>query len=342
MFLNTDYIDPAELTGYARAALADIDQNQFTLSRWLPNQLVDDLEYRFTRGGAEGLLEAATFRAYDTEARMARRPGISRVTGELPPISRKIRLGEYDRLRQRKLEAKVGDQIFSDAERVVRAIAARLELARGQALVTGAVTLNEDGVVASVDFGRNAGHTVTLAGGDLWSATATATPIEDLLGWVETYKANNFGVAPGAILISTQVLSLLVRNAEVRAFITNGQPGPAIVTRDALQAVLTAHGLPTIYTYDAQLKPDNGVATRVIAADKVLLLPAPGDSSAGATLYGTPAESFEPDFGLAGEEAGIVSGVYKSVDPVALWTLASAIALPILGQPDLTFVADVL
>ena len=343
MFLNTDYIEPAELTGFARAALADLDENQFTLSRWLPNTLVDDLEYRFTRGGAEGLMRAATFRAYDTEARMTKRPGVSRVSGELPPISRKIRLGEYDRLRQRKLEAKIGDQIFGDAERVVREIAARLEIARGQALVTGTVSINEDGVVASVDFGRNAAHTVTLSGTDLWSDLDDSDPVEDLLTWSETYSNNNQGREPGAIVTSKQVVSLLIRNEKVRNYIFNGQPGgPAIVTRDALQAVLTAHGLPQIYTYEAQVIPDGGSATRVIAADKVLLLPAPGDDSAGRTLYGTPAESFEPDYGLAGEEAGIVSGVYRSVDPVALWTHASAIALPILGDPDLTFVADVL
>lgn len=339
MFLNTDYIDPAELTGFARAALADLDENQFTLSQWLPNELVDDLEYRFTRGGAEGLLEAATFRGYDVESRFARRPGVSRVSGELPPISRKILLGEYDRLRQRKLEAKIGDTIYSDAERVVRSIAARLELARGQALVTGAVTLDEDGVVASVDFGRTAGHTTAPA--TSW-ANPAAPIVSDLLTWKETYENNNNGVSPGAILTSNTVVSWMVRNTEVRAFATNTAAGPAIVTRDTLQAVLAAHGLPQIYTYNAQLKPDNAAAVRVIAADKVLLLPAPGDNSAGRTLYGTPAEAFEPDYGLAGEEAGIVAGVYKRNDPVGIFTHASAIALPILGQPDLTFVADVI
>ena len=53
-----DQIDPAQLTGYAREALADREQNAFTLSRWLPSRQVDDLLYRFTRGGT-GLVEAA-------------------------------------------------------------------------------------------------------------------------------------------------------------------------------------------------------------------------------------------------------------------------------------------
>src|SRR5688500_3455085 len=106
MLLSNEYIDPAELTGYVRAALADLEQNRFTLSRHLPTVAVDDLEYRFTRGG-QGLTEAATIRAYDAESPIGARPGTSRVSGELPPISRKIRLGEYDRLRSRKLNDQI-------------------------------------------------------------------------------------------------------------------------------------------------------------------------------------------------------------------------------------------
>lgn len=58
MLINTDYITPVELTGYVRAAFADLQVNQFTLSQYLPNQLVDDLDFRLSRGGA-GLVEAA-------------------------------------------------------------------------------------------------------------------------------------------------------------------------------------------------------------------------------------------------------------------------------------------
>ena len=57
-------------------------------------------EYRFNRGSLADV-NAATFRAWDTEAPVADRQGFARVTGELPPISRKVSLGEEDRLRLR-------------------------------------------------------------------------------------------------------------------------------------------------------------------------------------------------------------------------------------------------
>ena len=62
----------------------------------------------------------------------------------------------------------------------------------------------------------------------------------------------------------------------------------------------------------------------------------------GATLYGTTAESMEPGYNLAGDEPGVVAGAYKSADPVAVWTKAAAIGLPVLANPDLTFGVKVL
>jgi hypothetical protein len=340
MLLNTEYITPVELTGYARAALGDLTINQFTLSTWLPNRQIDDLMYRFTRGG-EGLTEAATFRSYDTESPIGARPGISRVTGELPPISRKIRLGEYDRLRQRRADNAIRDAILDDATRMVRAVAARLEMARGEALYTGKITLNENGVIATVDFGRKAGHTVTAS--PLWSDLTGSHPITDLMSWRDTYVASN-GSEPGAILTSRKVVALLLQNAQIKNLAYPSGTQAALVTQSAVNNVMEAFGLPPIAVYDAQVKV-NGSAARVIPDNRVLYLPAAGPSTdLGATLLGTTAESLEPDFGLDNEmdQPGIVAGAYSTKDPVAVWTKAAAIGLPVLANPDLTFSATVL
>lgn len=338
--LNWDYIDPVELTGYGRAALADQEVNSFGLSAWLPSRVVDDLDYRFTRG-AEGLIDAAVFRAFDAESPIGKRPGFTRVSGELPPLSKKMLLGEYDRLKLRQAGGTViVDQIQSDAERCVRSIAARLELARGDALVNGSVTISENGVVASVSFGRAGGHSVSA--GTAWSTVATATPLADLLTWKATYRTTN-GVDPGALLLSDTAFGYLLRNAEIRSLAASVSGAPAIVSNETLGAVFSAYGLPPIIRYDVQVNVA-GSATRVIAADKALYLPAPGggpDNALGATFWGTTAESLEPEYGLSGDEAGIVVGNYKDNDPVAYWTKAAAIALPVVPNPNLTMLMDV-
>lgn len=339
--LNDEYIAPAELTGYARAALADQPINRFRLRSWLPDVNISDLDYRFTSGG-QGLTEAATFRTYDTPSPFGARQGAQQVTGQLPPISRQIRLGEYERLRMRQAaNDAVVEAIYNDAENMVRAVAARMELARGQALVTGTVVINENGVQATADFGRDSGNTVTAA--TLWSTVATATVLSDLITWSDAYLTLN-GVRPAAILTSTAVARLMQRNAEVIDAIAGNQTGRTRVTAAELNDLLQSEGLPAVETYDAQVTVA-GTTTRIVGANQLLLLPSPGspdDSDLGATLWGTTAESMEPGYAMeAGEEPGIVAGVYKSDNPVALYTNAAGIGLPVLANPNLSFAATV-
>ena len=337
MYLYTDYGDPAELTGYAREALYALERNQFQLSRFLPSQTINDLDYRFTQGG-EGLIEAATYRSYDAEAPLAARPGITRTQGQLPPMSRKIRLGEYDRLKSRNLDQDIRDAILGDVERLTRAISARMELARGDALVNAKVTIAENGVAASVDFGRNPGNNVVTA--RLWTDTAAATPVTDLLGWSEAYNQVN-GTDPGLILTAKKNMALLMRNAEVRNLIYPAGSGATLVRDTDVRTILTSFGLPNIEFYDAQVRVA-GVATRVIPDNVIIFLPGGNDADQlGRVLWGTTAEAAEPSYGLAGNEAGIVAGTMTTWDPVALWSKAAAIGMPVLVNPNLTFVAKI-
>lgn len=340
--LDTEFIEPTQLTGLIREALADLQVNRFTLSRWLPNVEIDDITFEFTTGGG-GLAEASVYRSWDVESKIGRREGIGKVMGELPPISEKIPLNEYDRLRLRKLtRTDVLPFIARDAERIARNIAARFELARGQALVNAQVPITE--LQQTVSFGRNAAHSVTA--GVLWSDHTNATPIDDLESWVQTYVDTN-GVMPGVILMPRVVLQNLRQCDQVmRQVFPLAPAGTApMVNAEQVSTVLESMGLPPIEIYDAQVKVD-GTSTRVTPANSIALLPTPaggGMTDLGATLMGTTAEALEPEYGLVGgQQAGIVAATWKTKDPVRLWTHAAAVGMPILREPDLTFKAQVL
>ena len=340
--LDTEFIEPTQLTGVIREALADLQVNRFTLSRWLPNVEIDDINFEFVTGGG-GLAEASVYRSWDVESKIGRREGIGKVMGELPPISEKIPLNEYDRLRLRKLTRNdVLPFIARDAERLARNIAARFELARGQALVNAQVPITE--LQQTVSFGRDASHSVTAA--VLWSVHDTAVPIDDLESWVQTYIDTN-GVAPGVILMPRQVLLNMRQCEQVQRQVFPLAPDGSMpmVNADQVSTVLGAMGLPPIEIYDAQVKVD-GTNTRVTPANSIVLLPPPsggGLTDLGATLLGTTAEALEPEYSLvSGEQAGIVAATWKTKDPVRLWTHAAAVGLPILREPDLTFKAQVL
>ena len=89
MALWTDIIDPATLTGYARASLADYELRKGSLNRWLPNRYVADINARFVKGST-GLVDVAAFRAYDAEPGIGKAPSGQRVTLELPALGQNI------------------------------------------------------------------------------------------------------------------------------------------------------------------------------------------------------------------------------------------------------------
>lgn len=350
MYLTNDFIYPATLTGYVREALSDYPQNQFTLARWLPNRNISDIQYRFAAGGT-GLADAAQFRTYDAESPIGRRQGLTRVTGELPPISLKTRLSEYDSLRIRNGALNASNEevikaILNDGVKNARSLEARMEFARADAISNGSVTIAENGVSASVSFGRAGGMSVTAA--TLWSTTATADPFGDLDTWRTAYVAQN-GAEPGAILMSRSTLALMRRCVNVAKAVFPTSTGiPTLLSQTNITDALAAFGLPPLYVYYAQANTYAGSATAVLPANKVFLLPEPVDptdyegTQLGATFWGTTAEAQLPEYGIEdGDQPGIVVGTYHDPDPVGLWTKAAAIGLPILANPNLAMAATV-
>lgn len=343
MALIYDLADPQELQGFVRGVLDEQERNRFVLNQFLPNLNIDDIEYRVARGNLVDE-DAAFVRAWDTESPIGSRQGVERIMGELPPISKKIRLGEEERLRRRALERgnnqELIDAIFDDAAKMARSVAARIEMFRGEALYAGSLTINENGVNQVIPFGRAAGHT-GVAPGTLWSNTGASTPIQDEQAWIQTYVDAN-GVAPGLALTSTRVVNYLLLNTQYRSMAAQNGITPAFLSLAGLNQIRATYDLPPIVKYDVKVRV-GGTATRVIPDDRFIYLP-PAGEPLGRTLFGTTAESLELASAqqISTDQApGLVAVVEKTFDPVSTWTKAAAIALPVLINPNLTFAADV-
>lgn len=339
--LWTEVVSPAELTGFARAAQEDFEMTQGTLARWLPNTTTTDVVVR-TLVGVDGSGELAQYRAFDAETPIGSGGSAERKVFELLPLGLKERISEYEQIRAMGRDA--GALILGGAEnatrRVVRAIVNRLEIARGQALEDGQVVINENGVVQTVSFSRPVGNEVVA---DVPWDDSGASPIEDLIGWVEYYADANNGATPGAIVTSKRVLSALQRSADIRQLVATMAGTPDIVSVDLVNNVLSSYSLPPIYLYDRKVK-----GQRVTSDSKVFLLPAPvdpnnGSNELGATFVGPTLEAAEPEYGIGTvDQPGIAVGVWKTRDPIAAWVHANAVALPVLVNPVASFVAEVL
>lgn len=144
--------------------------------------------------------------------------------------------------------------------------------------------------------------------------------------------------------MSTTARNHLLRNVQVRGQVYPSATTAPQVTSTQLNQVMSDLELPPITTWDAQAIDQTGTSRRFIPSDIVLMLPAPGASALGATLWGTTAESQEPGYGIGpADHPGMVVAAYKqSMTPVRVYTIGAALGLPILANPDLSLKADVL
>jgi hypothetical protein len=346
MALWTDFITPAELTGYARASLADYEASKGTLARWLPNRYVADIVARFV-AGSTGLVDVAEFRAYDAEPSIGALPGGKRVTLELPAIGRQFPISEYNQLRSRNAstEDQVRQFILNTTDLAVRTIADGIEKMRGTVISTGRATVaNVDGYSMDDGFGRSAGHDVTA--GTLWSSATNVSRLAYLQTIIDTYTDDN-GVPPGAIVTSTAVLRVMAQGDEFKTQLLNSASRPATLLD--VQNTLQANGFPEIVVYDRRVKVA-GSTVRVTPAQKLFLLPEPVDpddwqgTELGATFWGQTLSSGEPGWNIeASEQPGIVVGTYRNEKPPMIAeVIPDAIALPVLANADLSLAATVI
>jgi hypothetical protein len=345
MALWTDLIDPATLSGYARASMADFEARKGTLARWLPNREVPDIVVRFVKGGT-GLVDAARFRAYDAEPEIGKRPQARRVTIELPALSQNIPISEYEQLRLRSgnvtSEAALAT-VQNTTDAVVRAIADAMERMRGIVLATGKATINQENFVSEDDFGRPAAHQLTA--GSLWT-TGSVSRLDYLTTITDVYR-DTTGEDPGCILMSTRVFRALAAGDEFQTQLLNG--GARLATATQVQDTITGAGLPPIEIYDRRVST-NGTAAKVLPDDTLLLLPSPVDSNdwqgtdLGATFWGRTLTSTDPDWQIAdSEQPGVVAGVWKNdKPPMGVEVLSDAIGLPVLANADRSLAAKVL
>jgi len=338
-----DLVSPAELTQFVRAYDNEVlrPDARFILSRFMPDLMIDDLEYRIRKQSLQDV-DIAEYRSWDTPAPMTARPGVSRIRGELGPISRGILLGEEEMLRQRSLDSQSNDPIitaiYQDAERMTRSVRARIEMAIGDVLNDGIMTISENNITLTANFGRAGAMSVTA--GTLWTNVAS-TILSDILTWMAAYEVQN-GVTPGLLVVPRARVGNFALNTEMRNYAAANGTVPSRLNEAAINQVFAAEGIPPIFVYDGQFRK-NGTLTRTLPANKVFLMP-PAGEPLGNVFWGTTAESLRlREKGLIQREEapGLVAFAMTQDHPVQTMTVATAVALPVMPNPNLVMDAVV-
>jgi hypothetical protein len=294
----------------------------------------------------------ARYRAFDGRIHVSQRDVGSEKRVPLLPLSTSLNMGELERLQLEFARnrggnvARLANAAYNDAEILTREVQNRLEMAWGDTLTDGILTISEGGLTGSAgiaDYGVPAGQKVTV--GTAWATVASAPALTDLQTAIDLYVDNN-GFPPGYILTSNLQHRNLRRNAEIINAVHGSAAGVNRVSQADLNDLLSTElrGITLLNPYDSLIDVD-GVSTRTIPADKVILLP-PNLDDLGYTAWGVSATALELVNSNQSEmsfenAAGIVGVVEKVGPPYREFTFVDAVAMPILANGKLLSVLDV-
>ncbi|ORA05807.1 hypothetical protein BST17_08620 [Mycolicibacterium bacteremicum] len=291
----------------------------------------------------------AQFRTWDGNFWVAPRDTGVEKRVKLAPLGGKLGEGEYER-RQKEfaryggtIQSILVDAVYDDLTNLTRYVQNRIEMAWGDVLTDGVFTINENGINQQVDFGIPAGQKVTAA--TLWSDTANADPLTNLIAWYDVYRTAN-GVGPGRFLVSLATARHLMANVKLINAIKGAQTGSTQVTLAEISNLFASYGLPAISmdsVYDSFFQNDAGSTVRPIAANKLLFLP-DDLGSLGFTAWGTPTTVMELNANNVQVQtaAGIIGVIDReSHPPYQKSVYVDAVAMPVLADPRKVLVATV-
>ncbi|MGN9161223.1 major capsid protein [Clostridium sulfidigenes] len=300
-----------------------------------PERKIQDIEFDMILG-AGGLPVSASVHAFDTKTQMASREAIEKGVASLALIKRQIKIAEKEiiKVQNPRTEAEltfVLSQLYKDSEKMVEGVKVRVEAMRMEALSTGKIKIEENGVKVTLDYGVPTANKKSFN----WSVASTSKPLDDLTTLADAVEDTSS--RPTRALTSRKIARAICNSNSVRAAI-HGVNSDKIVTLAQLNELLEQSNLPQIVTYEAKYKVEGakGFTTKRYFPENVISMF--GDGPLGETIYGLTAEEVKLIGDGKMDEASMVGhifvGTYTSIDPVGEFTKAAATALPSLPHGE--------
>ena len=330
---------PNVLTMISDKDRLDFSQNYSIQRNYVGDVLFPDVktenleaEYERLSEGME-LPTAAMVHAFDTEAAIGVRPSFEKVTVEKLLIKEKINQSERlaQLLNRGVRESRLVDYVYDDMNRLASNVKTRTEIAKMEVMATGKMTIKENGLDMEISYGVN--KTKDLSGWD--------DPSHDIISDIEEMVALavDAGYAVNAILTSTKMISYMRKNTGIANAI-NGVNGARIVTKAQIDTMLNElYGISTVRVNDASYgipTADNKGRTAVrFFPENVFTLYVEGiGGKVGSGLWGvTPEEERQGAFTDVNYKQFITISQWATPDPVAEWTKASGVFIPVLPNP---------
>lgn len=292
----------------------------------------------------------AQFHAFDTEAQKTLRVPVDTHNIEKGLI--KVKIDQSERLRallQRGVtrESELYDKVLRDGYNLAEQVFTRSVVAKNEVLATGKLTIKENNLDITVDYGvpaNNLNKTLDFGEG------ASAPVDEQLLTLKET--ASSAGVPIDTLYTTEADFGRLRKDAGIQKAINGASmQGQLVRVADLKQYLSEEFGINRVITNDAVYSLPltmgaNGrpvvVSKRYYPTGKYTFLHT-GGGNIGDGLWGDPPEVSAARYGLDGQNSEVSPYVYVSQytekDPAVTWTKASALFMPALYNPNALYVA---
>ena len=287
---------------------------------------------------------------FDAKAELRDRIGVSTAETEMAFFKEAMRIGERDRqqllmIKNEEYVQPIIARIYDDIGNLVRGVEVQAERMRMQLLSTGRIAISRNGAAYDYDYNFPTEHMDTISVvAKKWSATDTASPLDDIDEWVETIQLSG-GIKPTRAICSPLTWSYLRKNESILKGMNPVTYATARMTAPEIRRYIFEQTGVVVEVYDKMYKPSFGAAGARYFPDNVFTLIPEG--ILGNTWFGTTPEEADlmdgngtsAQVSLVG--TGIAVTTVKESDPVNVNTKVSAVLLPTLPTIESIFIANV-
>lgn len=320
-----------------------------------PNDPVDSL---FTDDKTDNLVAAwqsiadeyqipvmAQFHGFDTEAQTTFRVPVDNHNIEKGLI--KVKINQSERMRALTRAGVRNDEMYdyviNDGVRLADQVVTRTKVAKNELMATGQVTIKENNLDLTVDYGVPEAHKAFTL--NLHPSADVDAQIQDLIDY-----ATDHGITITGMMTSKKNITKMRKNAGLQVAIGGNTAAGALIARSALEAHLDEEfGISRIVendlTYGASAvigSDGRPVITqkRYFPTDVITFFATNPGGRMGIGLWGNPPEVDAGRFmevDTSGQSPYVYISQWMEKDPAVLWTKASSLFMPVLYNPNSLF-----
>lgn len=291
----------------------------------------------------------AQFHGFDTEAQKTFRIPIDTHNIEKGLI--KVKINQSERLRTLTRSGVQGDErlynyVLQDGIRLADQVITRTKVAKNELLATGKVTIKENNLELTVDYGVPESRTKYEI--DLTQDADVAAQVQDIID-----EATDNGVTINGMVTSLKNVTKIRNNKYLQTAINGNIGAGAQLTRGEVESYFADEfGIDTIITNDlrygssAEIGADGRpsiVQNRYYPKDKITFFATNPGGKLGTGLWGdSPEADARGYYDVSGSSVSpyVYIMQWMETDPAVLWTKASSLFMPVLYSPDSLWIAD--